>query len=879
MKRLEEVLDNKAKNYIMPFFWQHAENEEILKDYMKNIDEAGIKAVCIESRPHPDFVGPLWWRDMDIIMDEARKRSMKVWVLDDSHFPTGYAAGRIKEKYPELKKWYINVHRMDFAGPLKDSSFIVKYFSGHAALRQEYEAEEDKVLGVIAAKISDDETGAIDEKTIIDVSKYVQDGMLYWDLPEGHWSIFIVFQTRSGGEEQTKEYLNPLVPEATRVLIDTVYEAHYNRYKDDFGKTLAGFFSDEPRFGNIKGFEGAIGKTKMVLPWRNDMLQILQHEISEDILIYLPLLFTEGGEKTRSVRYAYMNVLSKLYGKNFTDQIGDWCRKHGVEYIGHVIEDNGSHSRLGYGPGHFFRALNGQDMSGIDVIGGQIVPGMDFKHRGFTAAGWDGEFFHYGLGKLGASLGHIDPKKKGRTMCELFGAYGWVEGLKFMKWLTDHLLVRGVNNFVPHAFSPKAFPDWDCPPHFYAGGNDPQFKYMKTWSDYTNRISHLLSDGNHVATVAVLYHAEAEWSGGYMPFEKAVKKLIQNQIDCDVIPADIFKEGLEIKDNNLTVNNESFKCLVIPYAEALPKYFLESIAECMEKGLKVIFISSLPKRASECVDAQKLINTLGKSENCVIVELNILAEKIKNFSFNEITLDSFEPYVTYYHYKQNDADVFMFFNEHPYESINTKVYIPLKKRTVYYDAFENKIKKCSAKSNGDGVELSLSLTAYESKIIIFDSEDSENFAVDNMEDLKEVQKLNISGEWKVSMATALEYPNFEEKIEHRELVNLAKSNLYPHFSGTFRYEINFEAKEASEKALLDLGRVYEVAEVWLNGKSIGVRICPPYKFDISGNLEKGTNNLVVEVTNTLVKAHQDAFSQFAVQEPTGLLGPVNISLY
>ena len=42
-----------------------------------------------------------------------------------------------------------------------------------------------------------------------------------------------------------------------------------------------------------------------------------------------------------------------------------------------------------------------------------------------------------------------------------------------MKWIADHFLVRGVNWFVPHAFSMAAFPDWDCPPHFYAHGQTP----------------------------------------------------------------------------------------------------------------------------------------------------------------------------------------------------------------------------------------------------------------------------------------------------------------------------------------------------------------------------------------------------------------------
>lgn len=126
------------------------------------------------------------------------------------------------------------------------------------------------------------------------------------------------------------------------------------------------------------------------------------------------------------------------------------------------------HIRLGCGAGHYFRALWGQDMAGLDVALWQLVPGFDTMPYAAPSGELDGEFFHYGLGKMGASLAHLDPKKDGRAMCEVFGAYGWTEGLKLMKWMTDHLLVRGINTFVPHAFSQAEFPDPDCPPHLYA---------------------------------------------------------------------------------------------------------------------------------------------------------------------------------------------------------------------------------------------------------------------------------------------------------------------------------------------------------------------------------------------------------------------------
>ena len=102
---------------IFPLFWQHGESEAVLRKYMQVIYDANIRAVCIESRPHPDFVGAGWWRDMNIILEEARKRKMKVWILDDSHFPTGYCNGKIEEKPDTCKRWFLTYRVLDRVAP------------------------------------------------------------------------------------------------------------------------------------------------------------------------------------------------------------------------------------------------------------------------------------------------------------------------------------------------------------------------------------------------------------------------------------------------------------------------------------------------------------------------------------------------------------------------------------------------------------------------------------------------------------------------------------------------------------------------------------------------------------------------------------------
>ena len=34
-QKVKRLLENKGNNYIFPFFWQHGESEEVLREYMK----------------------------------------------------------------------------------------------------------------------------------------------------------------------------------------------------------------------------------------------------------------------------------------------------------------------------------------------------------------------------------------------------------------------------------------------------------------------------------------------------------------------------------------------------------------------------------------------------------------------------------------------------------------------------------------------------------------------------------------------------------------------------------------------------------------------------------------------------------------------------
>jgi hypothetical protein len=75
MNPWDMLLDRQPpSNYIAPLFWQHGESESVLREEIRKMREGGIGGCIVESRPHPDFMGPRWWHDLDVILDEARKQ-------------------------------------------------------------------------------------------------------------------------------------------------------------------------------------------------------------------------------------------------------------------------------------------------------------------------------------------------------------------------------------------------------------------------------------------------------------------------------------------------------------------------------------------------------------------------------------------------------------------------------------------------------------------------------------------------------------------------------------------------------------------------------------------------------------------------------------
>ena len=217
---LKKLLFNQEDNHILPFFWQHGEDEETLRHYMRVIHDSNIGAVCVESRPHPDFCGPKWWADMDAIIDEAKKLGMQVWILDDAHFPTGYANGALKDADSALLRQSLVVQCLDVpeegivlslrdyekAAPWQPSYIEGMMLQGGMGKKQE-ERGDDRLIAIAAMK-----EGGTDGKDLFALYSGAEesggaDGTVSFRKPDdGVWKIAILHITHDRGPH--RDYIN-----------------------------------------------------------------------------------------------------------------------------------------------------------------------------------------------------------------------------------------------------------------------------------------------------------------------------------------------------------------------------------------------------------------------------------------------------------------------------------------------------------------------------------------------------------------------------------------------------------------------------------------------------------------------------------------------
>jgi len=388
----------------------------------------------------------------------------------------------------------------------------------------------------------------------------------------------------------------------------------------------------------------------------------------------------------------------------------------------------------------------------------------------------------------------------------------------------------------------------------------------------------LISDGARITPAAILYHAEAEWTGKYMLAQKPAHVLMDHQIDFDILPSDVFAERDRYRTRpgkQLLVNNQEYKVLIIPYAQYMTADTIMAVTELKEAGFPVLFIDDLPTGIAE--GDQRLLAGLSGGK---VITLHHLISELKVLSVPELVVEPAFSMLRYLHYKE-DNDIYIFTNENMAEAFCGTVTVPIIGPAYIYDVWRNELQEIRTEQKGQSTALHIEVLPYQSVVVVFDqAEEGKRGA-----SLSCDEELFFKNVWRMSLASAIGYPKFCEEQEISVFENIGLK--YPEFSGFIRYENTVDVPTV-KKASLIIEDAFEGVEVFINDESIGILVAPPFIFNIDNQLKPGKNKLRIEVATTLERERNlvpplpgDLYALLGkapVLEPTGIVGEVRLMI-
>ena len=382
---------------------------------------------------------------------------------------------------------------------------------------------------------------------------------------------------------------------------------------------------------------------------------------------------------------------------------------------------------------------------------------------------------------------------------------------------------------------------------------------------YMNRTATLLSEGCAARPVAILYHADAEWAGDAMPVEREAAELTRAQIDFDFVPAEAFEdEGryeVSIADGTLTVNGCRYQAFVMPGASFIGAATAEAARRMMAAGITVFAVDEIPGALYDADGTAEL-------GELAATPLADVAAALARAGLQTVVTDTPQPWLRAFRYERAGETYVMLVNEHPRERLTCTISLPQDKCL------------CGTRLdllNGtepvafDGV---LELAPAESCVVVLGA--SSEIEPANRTDTSTCATLalDINHPWTVTLSPAGGDGTFGEPQRLEGLCDLT-AELFAGTCGTYRYRTSFELADDLADATIDLGDVYEIAALTLDGRPLGTRICPPYRF-ATGPLAVGMHELTIDVINTLDHAIPDIFALTEPVAPSGVLGPVTL---
>ncbi len=443
------------------------------------------------------------------------------------------------------------------------------------------------------------------------------------------------------------------------------------------------------------------------------------------------------------------------------------------------------------------------------------MPGQDMVWRFVEPNNPTGiEGPHSPAAKTATSGGRLGNRR--RILTEVCGAYGWRLSLDEVKWLFDWHLVRGNNLISPHAvfYSIRERRAWESEPDLAI--HNVWWPYFKDLAVYARRLCWMLTDGDHACEVAIL------GDGNNLSW-KAAKQLFQSQIDFLYLDDQAVVES-GLNDGKLTVGSQAYS---------------------------VVIVEEVPDLSDE---ARARLDAFAAAGGTVIYydeDVGLVAAVDASVD-RDLRLTPGNPDLRFIHYRKEGMDCYLLVNEGE-TTIEGTVQLSIAGAVEIWDAMNG-----TRRPAGDG-DLSLSLGRRESIVLVVDAQ-KEKLSIPDDGAL-------ITGRIAVEAGWTVERDG-EKKTDFTAGQDWSKASGWELFTGRVDYKTEISFPKADTFGL-DLGDVGDIAEVLVDGKSVGSRLWAPHVVPL-GPVEAGMHEVEVRVTNSMANEFE------GMQLPSGLMGPVTL---
>jgi hypothetical protein len=626
---------------------------------------------------------------------------------------------------------------------------------------------------------------------------------------------------------------------------------------------------------------------------------------------FLPLL--DGfklNDKNTGDRFLFdfTKTLSDLIIENHYQLARKICNQHGVGFCAEAG-----------GPGQPIHNVPFEDLK---ALGALTIPRGEFwnKHPQLELLQ---------IVKGIASASHIYNQKY--VEAESFtSVWLWQEGPDELKPLADRAMCEGLNRFVYHTF-PHTPPESGYPGWVYNFGtliNTTNGWWPKSqgFHQYLSRCSYLLQQGNFSGDVAFYYGDEAP---NFVP-PKHLAPSLGFGYDYDVVNSDAILNKMEVKNGRIYLSHgQYYEVLVLPDEKRINPDVLKKLEKMVLAGAVIIgpkpnssyglynkelndklVLSIAGKLWGNC-DSIHVQETRygkgkivwGKTIRDVLLQKGIVPDIRLPDNTSGDTLD-------FIHRSTKEAEIYFMRNV-----MNSSITISIRFRInnmqpeIWNPETGAVTPFKTYKLNKEGIELTLSFSGYGSYFIVFRKPNTKPIGGKITVDEKKLfpkknskPAISLSGPWVLHFDQKW---NAVARDTMQSLIPLNQSvkDLVKYYSGTVAYHhsFNFDKTKLSKNELvfLNLGQVKEIAEVYLNGRRLGLLWHHPYEADITDELQNGKNDLVIEVVtannnmligdaklpveyqrarsniNKLPNAWRSPFAEAPLQD-AGLIGPVQI---